>query len=290
MIGKDTQASWEEWIAITRSRCHLHFVVEGGTLATHIAAGMETGRSCAARVESEISIQPCSILEIGSSVGFNCFGLALHYPAARVVGIEPDAEAVELARQMARDFGINNVEFVTGVAEALPFPDASFDLIVCHTVIEHVQNVDKSLTEMARVLSEGGQLHLEAPNYIWPEEPHVQIIMPPLCPKPLMRLLGKLQGKSADIDYVGHLQLVHPGWIERNFRQIGLTWINLVEQKLRRASEGDSSQIVAYRRAANLLSLFRKMRLDGLFIRLILACSMYPSLIYTATKTKAAKR
>ena len=289
MISKETQHEWDKWIAVTRSRCHLHFVVEGGTIATHIAAGMESGRMTAQRVAIETDVRPQSILEVGSSVGFNCFGLALHYPNALIVGIEPDAEAVDVATRTARDFGITNIEFTTGVAEALPFDDGRFDLIVCHTVIEHVQNVDKSIMQMARVLKPGGQLHIEAPNYIWPEEPHVQIIMPPLCPKPIMKLLGHLQGKSADIAYVGHLQLVYPRWIERNFRRGGLTWTNLVEQKLQRAAEGDYSQIVAYKRAAALLARLRKWRLDKLAIRILLACSMYPSLIYTATKGEAGK-
>lgn len=287
MISAETAKAWDGWFAISRSRCHLHFEVEGGSLQSHLEAGLHAGHDCALRVAGETTVRPSRILEVGSSVGFNCFGLAQHFPTAQVHGVEPDAEAVDVARRTAADLGISNAAFDVGVGERLPFADASFDLIVCHTVIEHVQNVDQVLVEMARVLRPGGQLHLEAPNYIWPEEPHVRIVMPPLCPKPLMRLLGRLQGRSADLHYVDHLQLVHPIWIERCFRHGGLHWVNLVEQKLRRAADGDLSQIAAYRRAAQLLAALRRWRLDRLAIRLLLTFRLYPSLIYTATKPDA---
>jgi ubiquinone/menaquinone biosynthesis C-methylase UbiE len=223
-------------------------------------------------------------LEIGSSVGFNCLALAEGYPDATVVGIEPDHEAVLVADGMAADFGLDNVMFVEGVGENLPFPDESFDWIVCHTVIEHVRDVEACIREIARVLRHGGYLHLEAPNYIWPREPHLGIFMPPLCPKPLMRLLARLQGEGARAGYAEHLQLVHPVRMERCFAAYALQWENRAESKLRRAASGEQEQVVAYIRAAKTLSLLNRIGLAPLIIWGLLKARLYPSILYTVHK------
>ena len=46
----------------------------------------------------------------------------------------------------------------------LPFPDAAFDLVFYHHVIEHVPDPEASLAELARVLRSGGLLYLGTPN------------------------------------------------------------------------------------------------------------------------------
>lgn len=284
MISAEAACAWEHWITVTRSRCHLHFELEGGSLDRHIAVGIEVGRRAAARIAGDMSGQPAAILEVGSSVGFNCLALAERFPTASVVGIEPDGEACAVANAMAADFGIANVRFMQGVGEYLPFPEDSIDWIVCHTVIEHVNDVDACIAEMARVLRLGGCLHLEAPNYLFPWEPHLKIVMPPLCPKPLMRLLARMQGAGTNVSYAEHLKLVHPAWIERRFASHGLHWVNRVERKLQLAASGKSCQIVSYRRAAKLLGVLQTLGLSNWLISALLQLRFYPSILYTACK------
>lgn len=284
MISAATTRAWEHWIAVTRSRCHLHFELQGGSLEAHVMTSRDVSRRTAARIADDLAGPPTAIMEVGSSVGFNCIALAERYPNAHVVGIEPDGEAGVVAAAMAADFNNTNAEFVQGVGERLPFPDAHFDLIICHTVIEHVNDVDVCIAEMARVLRPGGYLHLEAPNYLWPWEPHLGIVMPPRCPKPLMRLLARLQGAGAHLDYTNHLKLVYPGLIERLFTQNGLHWVNRVENKLRQAVAGEHRHIVAYGRSARLLTLLRSVGFANWTIDALLLAGLYPSLLYTARK------
>lgn len=284
MTSELTNRTWKSWIEITRSRCHLHFELDGGSLDSHVAIGRNAGRHTAARIAEDLSFVPSAILEVGSSVGFNCLALAERFPTARVVGVEPDREACMVAAAMAADCGNENTEFVQGVGECLPFPDASFDWIVCHTVIEHVKDVDACISEMARVLKHGGCLHLDAPNYLWPWEPHLRIIMPPLCPKSLMRFLARLQGAGANVEYASHLKLVYPAWIERCFSCHNLRWVNRVEKKLRMAAAGEHQQIAAYGRAAKLLAILQLFGLASWLIGGLLRARLYPSLLYTACK------
>ncbi|MDR1064503.1 MAG: class I SAM-dependent methyltransferase [Azoarcus sp.] len=291
MLSKAVKDAWAAWIKVTRERCHLHFEIEGNDLKSHVTAGHRTGLHCASRVKNDIAnVVPEKILEIGCSVGFNCLGLAERYPQALITGIEPDGEACVVASSMADYFGLKNVRFIQGIGESLPFPDESYDLIVCHTVIEHVNDVETCIKEMARILRAGGVAHIEAPNYIWPWEPHLGIAMPPLCPKPIMRFLAKLQGASAHVTYAEHLKLVHPAWIERCFLACGLKWTNRVEAKFQNASEGNNTDIVAYGRLAKIFKILHAMKLSGLAIYILLRLRLYPSLLYTAYKQPGAEK
>ena len=59
-----------------------------------------------------------------------------------------------------------------GAGERLPFPEASFDFLLSHEVLEHVQNDADAIREMVRVLRPGGRLALFCPNRGYPFETH----------------------------------------------------------------------------------------------------------------------
>ncbi len=76
-----------------------------------------------------------------------------------VSGIELNEDAAEVAR--ARGHG----EVLVGRLEALPWPDASFDLITCLDVIEHTPDDRATLAELLRVCRPGGWLLVTVPAY-----------------------------------------------------------------------------------------------------------------------------
>jgi len=65
--------------------------------------------------------------------------------------------------------------FVQLGGEGLPFSDKSFDVVVSNHVIEHVADADQHLSEIERVLKEGGLAYLATPNRFWPWEVHNEI-------------------------------------------------------------------------------------------------------------------
>jgi SAM-dependent methyltransferase len=93
------------------------------------------------------------VLEIGAGTGFNL----PHYPAGidELVVTEPNAGMLRRARRRATD---KPVRFVQAAAESLPFADSSFDTVVSTLVLCSVDDVDRVLAEIHRVLSPGGQL------------------------------------------------------------------------------------------------------------------------------------
>lgn len=60
------------------------------------------------------------------------------------------------AERFVRGQGVNNVRFEIADAEALPYPDASFDVVTCRVAPHHFPDVARFVREAARVLRSGG--------------------------------------------------------------------------------------------------------------------------------------
>ena len=93
-------------------------------------------------------------IEIGAGTGLNLS----HFPPAvtRLCLVEPDPDMRK--RLLRRVGGRDDVEVVDARAEALPFPDASFDTAVVTFALCSVADQDTALAEIARVLRPGGRL------------------------------------------------------------------------------------------------------------------------------------
>ncbi len=85
--------------------------------------------------------------------------------ARRVTGLEYDFERAHQAAALSP-------RIVCAAGEALPFPGASFDVILSHEVIEHVNDDRRAVAEMARALRAGGRIVLFCPNRGYPFETH----------------------------------------------------------------------------------------------------------------------
>jgi ubiquinone/menaquinone biosynthesis C-methylase UbiE len=81
----------------------------------------------------------------------------------KVLGIDPSPVFVDKARELAQD--LTHVSFQTGDARALDLPDASFDLVVFHTVLCHIPEPERALREARRVLRPGGWLAIFDGDY-----------------------------------------------------------------------------------------------------------------------------
>lgn len=231
---------------------------------------------------------PTSILDLGCSNGMKAVAIQRAYPGAAVTGIDPEADAIRFAQSLStalHDAGNQRVpDYHVGFGENLPFPSATFDAVVCITVLEHVQDVDRCIAEVHRVLKPGGVFYIEAPNYLWPFEGHLQIVVPPLGPKWAMKLCAHLQGRGAEAGFVDHLKLLTPRLVQRSLDRHGFKWENMVAQKLDRVLCGKGNDVVTYRRLGKILSATSKSGLGGVVSKAILASSFYPSLMYAARK------
>ncbi|MFO1540534.1 MAG: class I SAM-dependent methyltransferase [Chloroflexota bacterium] len=116
-----------------------------------------------AMVREMMDLHDRAILDVGCGIGtyvrrFRAFSDDVH-------GLEVEPERVaEASRELPN--------IVCGVGEALPYPDARFDLVFSNEVIEHVADDRRTAAEMVRVTRPGGLIVLFAPNRLWPFETH----------------------------------------------------------------------------------------------------------------------
>ena len=104
---------------------------------------------------SEIELPDSArILEVGSGTGPVARRLARLERADRVVGLDPSPVFLAKARELADD--IDKLSFEEGDGRSLPFDDASFDLVVLHTLLCHVPEPEIALQEALRVLKPEG--------------------------------------------------------------------------------------------------------------------------------------
>jgi GT2 family glycosyltransferase/glycosyltransferase involved in cell wall biosynthesis/SAM-dependent methyltransferase len=100
------------------------------------------------------------VLDLGSGEGFGAAILA--DSAVHVVGIDVDARTVEHSRL---NYGGANLEFCVGTALDLSaYEDGSFGAVVAFEIIEHVQDQERVLQEVERVLADDGLLVMSTPD------------------------------------------------------------------------------------------------------------------------------
>ena len=103
------------------------------------------------------------ILENGCGVGM--YVVHLSPLGGEVIGLEYDFERAAEAR-------MNSPHILNAAGEFLPLPTSTFDLILSHEVIEHVQDDRVAIREMIRALKPGGRIILFCPNRGYPFETH----------------------------------------------------------------------------------------------------------------------
>ena len=106
-------------------------------------------------IEQIIKNEPSkiSVLEVGCGGGLLSEEIAKL--GFRTTGIDPSESSLNTAIQHSKE---NNLEikYVPGSGENLPFTNNSFDVVLCCDVLEHVQDLPKVITEISRVLKNGG--------------------------------------------------------------------------------------------------------------------------------------
>jgi ubiquinone/menaquinone biosynthesis C-methylase UbiE len=96
------------------------------------------------------------VLEIGCGRGVALPVLSRLLQPRRLVGLDVDTSLLARARERTEPLGCA-VELRKGDVRALPFPDASFDLVVDFGTCYHVARRAQALREVARVLADGGR-------------------------------------------------------------------------------------------------------------------------------------
>ena len=98
--------------------------------------------------------RPAAILDIGCGTGKLLRSAETRFPDARLVGIDA---AIEMVRHAQAANPTGTIQFQQATAEDLPFPSASFDLVLSTMTFHHWQDQSRGAAEVARVLTARGR-------------------------------------------------------------------------------------------------------------------------------------
>ena len=140
-----------------------------------------------------------SVLNVGGSAGIIDEYLSRYF--RDVTGIDIDEKAVLYAKS---NFQKEGLTLEIGDAMDLKYEKNSFDVAICSQVYEHVLDATVLMSEMFRVLKPGGIVYFAAGNRIMLNEPHYNLPLLSVIPRPLAHFYLKITGKG-DFYYEKHL-------------------------------------------------------------------------------------
>lgn len=153
-------------------------------------------------------------LDVGCGNGAFTEEIIGHSHPRSICGIDPAPGQIAYARTRE---GTRTAEFAVGDAEALPYPDESFDVVTMGLVIAFVPHPDRALAEMLRVAHPGAAVH----TYMW----DLANGLSPLAPmQRILRDMGMPAGSppSAAISALAPLEAL---WTEAGLREVAATQI-----------------------------------------------------------------
>jgi ubiquinone/menaquinone biosynthesis C-methylase UbiE len=193
----------------------------------------------------DFEVRGARVLDIGC--GDAGVIIAFAESGARAAGLELDRKSVERARVRAEEHRVA-LTLAAGVAEALPFPSGSLDLVILDNVLEHVTDRPGTLREIGRVLRPGGLLYMVTPKplslySLW-NDPHYDLAGLVLLPRRLQILyFERLRGGGAGTYDVG---IIPTRWrLRRLLRDAGFEtmvsprelWVSYLQDRISRPEE-----------------------------------------------------
>lgn len=104
----------------------------------------------------EVDVEPRDILDVGCASGWFLSEIAKNYPLAKCTGVDAYKKSIDYGTKQYK-----NLTLLTIDAHKLPFAKASFDIVICAEVLEHVEHPEIVLSEIKRVLKKDGAAIIE---------------------------------------------------------------------------------------------------------------------------------
>lgn len=179
------------------------------------------------------------ILDLGSGRG--SFLIDCSKKGAIAEGLELNKEYIEKSLSRAKEARVS-IKVSQGIGEELSFQDGSFDFINMCEVIEHVNNPEKVLSEVYRVLKPGGKVYVSVPNRFGLKDQHFGLYfvnwMPRSWSSKFISVFGKHKDYKGD---TGHQRLEEMhyytyGQVKTFFDQFDFTVIDIRQEKINKMS------------------------------------------------------
>jgi len=115
------------------------------------------GRSWQGLAETLLTLLPPMVIaDLGAGEG--TFSQLLARRAKKVIAVDNSEKMVEYGRELARKYGVKNLEYRKGDLEAVPIRDATVDLAFFSQALHHAQHPARAVAEASRILRPGGRI------------------------------------------------------------------------------------------------------------------------------------
>lgn len=219
------------------------------------------------------------VLDIGSGKGILC--MTFSDIAKEIIGLEPDKDAREIAELTKEYFEKNNIKFIDGIAQKMPFENETFDLITSTSTLEHIEGTQNVIKEIFRVLKPGGYFYLNAPNYLWFREPHYMLPMLPLMPKIFLKIIARTTNRNPK--YINHIRYLTPRFLCKILKSEGFTIKNISLESMNNTLFRNNVLNKNFIKK-NVLRFLKLTKLNYLLYLFFKLTAIYPHIIIIAKK------
>jgi 2-polyprenyl-3-methyl-5-hydroxy-6-metoxy-1,4-benzoquinol methylase len=198
------------------------------------------------------------VLDLGCGMGGLSTALALE--GATVRPVDFNRHYCHITRLRGMRYGLDLAP-INAAGEALPFPDALFDIVMCVDVLEHVRDPEALLAEISRCLKPGGLCQITAINRFAFRDPHYHVRLVNWLPRRLSEAYLRLVRRSkdnalfADRQTLSEMHYYTYRGLETLLARHGLTGL------------AESGELKLKRRTGGLKGLLRRARLLGFAYR-----------------------
>ncbi len=158
-------------------------------------------------------------LDVGTGTGDMALAATRRWPDAIVVGLDPTASMIDVARQKPET---ERIWWTQADGLHLPFPDRAFDGVVSAFLLRNVVDVPQALTEQSRLVRDGGRV--VCLELSWPQTPIFSALFRLYFADLLPRIAGLLSGEPAAYRYLPRSvqRFLTPSELTETMEEIGL--------------------------------------------------------------------
>ena len=127
----------------------------------------------------QMGVQRGRVLDVGTGSARPAIRLAKLNPGFTIEAIDLSRSMLDLANANAAKSGVTNIQFSVGDAKQIPFPNQTFDLVVCHQFLHQLPEPALALREINRVAKPGGALLVRDVRRL--SEPFMTLALPFWC-------------------------------------------------------------------------------------------------------------
>ncbi len=175
-IERALEAQIEPWLA------HMRWRADFQEWRTRRIWQEDYQRDALAEIAQYAPHNKARVLDLGAGMGG--FAVAMQRAGERIVACDYNFAYCEIARTRAQRYNMN-LPALGAAGEALPFADATFHIVTCWDVLEHVQAPTRLLAEIARVLDDDGIAFVTVINRFALVDPHYHLRFVNYLPRPL---------------------------------------------------------------------------------------------------------